>query len=199
MVLFDLGGVLVEINGLPEMHAWTGHRYSDKQFWEMWLKSPVVRTFETGRSTPEQFARAIIGEMGLSVGLREFLRSFIRWPTRLYPGTPELLAALGKQYRTACFSNSNALHWPIIMKEMGIEKMFDTHFASHLMGRLKPDPDAFEFVLQTLDCRASAVLFVDDNELNVKSARALGMNAYRVGGPQGVADLFGAFIDRIEF
>ena len=43
VILFDLGGVIVELGGLPEMREWTGNRYSDEKFWEMWLNSSAVR------------------------------------------------------------------------------------------------------------------------------------------------------------
>ena len=93
---------------------------------------------------------------------------------------------LRNTYTLACMSNSNILHWPILMKDMGLEKMFHHHFASHLMKTLKPDKASFEYVLQGLDCKASAVLFLDDNDINVKSAREIGMIAHRVEGPQEI-------------
>jgi len=54
------------------------------------------------------------------------------------------------------------------------------------MKTLKPDKASFEYVLQGLDCKASAVLFLDDNDINIKRAREMGMSAYRVEGPQEI-------------
>jgi putative hydrolase of the HAD superfamily len=62
--------------------------------------------------------------------------------------------------------------------------MFDQHFASHLTGKLKPDRESFEHVLQSLNCDPSAILFLDDNEMNVKAARSIGIIAYRTEGAQ---------------
>ena len=186
IILFDLGGVLVELTGVPTMLKWTNNKYDDEQFWQVWINSPAVRSFEKGSSTKEQFAKQIIREMDLPVGEPEFINAFRQWPKGLFPGVSNLIERLKNNYTLACLSNSNALHWPILMKEMGLEKMFKYHFASHLMSKLKPDKESYEYVLQCLDCKASSVLFLDDNDINVKSAKEIGMIAYRVKGPREI-------------
>jgi putative hydrolase of the HAD superfamily len=68
------------------------------------------------------------------------------------------------------------------MNEMELGPAFDYHFASHLMGKVKPDIDAFDYVVNALAVPASKILFFDDNELNVEAAQQVGMNAIRVVG-----------------
>jgi glucose-1-phosphatase len=93
-----------------------------------------------------------------------------------------MLARIPSSYRRAVLSNSNALHWPRVRDDMGFGPAFDSHFVSHLTGRIKPDADAFEHVLDSLGCRPGQVLFLDDNLLNVEASQSLGMNAVRVRG-----------------
>jgi HAD superfamily hydrolase (TIGR01509 family) len=83
-------------------------------------------------------------------------------------------------------SNSNALHWPRVLNEMGLGPAFDRHFVSHLTGRIKPDLEAFEHVTDSLRCMPEHVLFLDDNVLNVEAAQSLGMHAIRVRGADEV-------------
>jgi HAD superfamily hydrolase (TIGR01509 family) len=45
---------------------------------------------------------------------------------------------------------------------MQFNSVFDSHFVSHLTGRIKPDPDAHEHVVNTLGCMPHHVLFLDD-------------------------------------
>ncbi len=191
VILFDLGGVLVELTGVPVMLKWTNHRYDDNSLWAAWLNSPAVRSFEKGYSTPEQFADELIREMDLPVGRDEFIHRFRKWPKGLFPGVSSIVEGLKDKYTLACLSNSNVLHWPILMQEMGLEKMFHYHFASHLMRKLKPDRESFEFVLQRLGCKASSVLFLDDNDINVKSAQEIGMMAYRAAGSSEISHALG--------
>jgi len=191
IILFDLGGVLVELTGVPIMLKWTNNRYNAETLWKAWLTSPAVRSFEKGCSSAEQFADELIREMDLPVEKTEFIDRFREWPKGLFPGVSGLMKKLKRRYTLACLSNSNVVHWPILMKEMGLEKMFQYCFASHLMRKLKPDRDSFEYVLQQLGCKASSVLFLDDNDINVKSAREIGMIAYRAAGPREIEHALG--------
>src|SRR6516225_9700215 len=63
VVLFDVGGVLVELRGIATMLGWFGGSVSVEDMWRLWLSSPVVRRFETGRTTPDEFAEQIIREL----------------------------------------------------------------------------------------------------------------------------------------
>jgi len=182
VVLFDLGGVLVELSGVPTMLAWMSNRVSSEELWKMWLTSPVVRAFETGRATPEWFADQLIAEMGLLIGTRQLLDEFAGWPRGLFPGALELIGRVPRRYTRATLSNSNALHWPRLMEEMQLAEAFDQYFASHLMGKIKPDEEVFQHVTGTLNCAADEVFFLDDNKLNVEAAQAIGMNAVQVKG-----------------
>ncbi len=191
LILFDLGGVLVELTGLPTMLQWTNHKYDVEALWEKWLRSPAVRAFETGRSTADQFAEDIIEEMALPVAKPEFIERFTHWPRGLFPGVPPLLDKLKIDYTLACFSNSNSLHWPILMNEMALETKFSYHFGSHLIGKVKPDKEAFEHVVNHLNCKPGSVIFLDDNIINVESALEMGMRAFRAKGPKEVEVILG--------
>jgi putative hydrolase of the HAD superfamily len=182
VLLFDVGGVLVQLGGVTVILEWLGNRMSAEELWRRWLQSAAVRQFETGQIDAWTFAAGVIAEFELPVGPRQFLDSFVGWPTGLYPGTLEMLECIPRRYQRALLSNSNALHWPRVLDEMGLGPAFDNHFVSHLTGRIKPDPAAFEHVLATLGCSAEQVLFLDDIALNVDAARTLGMNAVQVQG-----------------
>ncbi len=182
VVLFDLGGVLVELAGVPTMLAWMNNRISPEELRTMWLRSPAVREFETGRATPEAFASGLIAEMALPVSGEKLLLEFTLWPRGLFPGALELVDRIPPAYTRATLSNSNALHWPRLMNDLQLAGAFDHHFASHQIRKIKPDQEAFRHVTDTLGCAAEEVLFLDDNELNVETARSLGMKAVQVKG-----------------
>jgi len=193
VLLFDVGGVLVQLSGIDIMLEWLGNAMSADEMWVKWLRSDSVREFETGMIDAGEFATRITREFSLIVEPRAFLESFAGWPTGLYPGTLELLARIPRRYQRALLSNSNALHWPRVRNDMQLGAAFDNHFISHLTGRIKPDADAFEHVVESLGCLAEQVLFLDDNLLNVDAARGIGMHAVRVRGPDEVLRALGDF------
>jgi glucose-1-phosphatase len=182
VLLFDVGGVLVELSGASTLLDWLEHRITAEELWSMWLHSPSVRAFETGRIDDRQFAVGVLAELRLDVEPGLFLQSFTHWATGLYPGALEMIERIPSHYRLALLSNSNVLHWRRVLDEIGLGAVFEHQFASHLMGKIKPDAEAFEHVLESLDCRASQVLFLDDNALNIEAARKIGMGAQLVRG-----------------
>lgn len=184
VLLFDLGGVLIELNDLSTLLHLDGDEMPINKLWSDWLSSPAARAFEMGISTKEQFADKYIEETNLPIKRNEFLNAFTQLPKGLYPDAHRLIERCRDRYFIACLSNTNALHWQRLTHEMGIDGMFDQHFASHLTGKLKPDRESFEHVLQSLNCDPSAILFLDDNEMNVKAARSFGIIAYRTEGAQ---------------
>jgi glucose-1-phosphatase len=182
VLLFDVGGVLVQLSGVDIMLEWLGNSVSTDELWRLWLRSESVRKFETGQIDAGEFADRTIEEFGLAVEPQRFLESFAEWPSGLYPGTLEMLARIPPSYRRALLSNSNSLHWPRVSNDMGLGPVFDSHFISHLTGKIKPDADAFERVVDSLGCTPGQVLFLDDNSLNVEAAQSFGMHAIRVRG-----------------
>ncbi len=181
-LVFDLGGVIVELKGAPILNEWAGADDTPEQSWEKWLTSKAPRAFESGLIDENTFASKIVEELSLSISKEEFLDYFISLPIGPFPGAIETLQKLKQRYTTALFSNSNILHWERKMNEMKLGPVFDHHFASHLMGKVKPDIEAFNSIVADLAVSPSKILFFDDNEMNVKAAQQVGINATRVVG-----------------
>jgi glucose-1-phosphatase len=182
VVLFDVGGVLVQLSGIEIMLDWLGHTKTPEEIWHLWLHSETVRRFETARIDAAAFAIGVTDEFALPIAPERFLDSFTNWPMKLYPSTAEMLSRIPDSYRCALLSNNNALHWPRIVTDLNLGGLIDNHFVSHLTGRIKPDADAFAHVVEALECRPAEVLFLDDNRLNVDAAAHFGMQAIRVIG-----------------
>jgi putative hydrolase of the HAD superfamily len=185
-LLFDLGGVLVEIVGAEHMLQWCPTLPDTETLWRRWLASPSVRSYETGKSTRTEFAQSVIAEFGLPVGPEAFLAEFEWWPRRLYDDATTLLEALKPRFRLASLSNTNELHWERFSREWNLPSHFHANFPSYAVGRLKPDADYFQHVLDTLDIAPQNVLFIDDNAVNVAAAAQLGILSRQAVGPTGV-------------
>jgi putative hydrolase of the HAD superfamily len=189
VIFFDLGGVLIELTGVPRMLEWIGWEQSthtEEDLWNRWLESPAVRTFETGKSTPGEFAQSMIAEFGLPVEPSQFLEEFASWPRGWYPGATDLLRRLRENYTVASLSNANGLHWVRVLDEFELEKHIPYNFPSHVTGFLKPDRQAFANVISELGKPAEQFIFLDDNTANVEAARAVGMNSFKVHGLESV-------------
>lgn len=174
VVLFDLGGVLLH---LRDTGATFGVTENERDFHRRWILSHSVREFERGAIDFDEFAKRVVGELDLPYDAAEFLSRFDSWPGDLYPGVPEMLQELTLDYRVALLSNTNAVHWQRDNVAGVLEPLFDHAFLSFRTGLLKPDAEAFGQVMNHYDCMARAILFLDDNPLNIEAAQAIGIQA----------------------
>jgi glucose-1-phosphatase len=178
VLLFDLGGVLVESSGQAALQALLP-QMEEAEILTRWHACRAVGLFERGGISPQAFAAMFVAEWQLSIEPAEFLRLFTAWVRGFYPGAEPLLRRLRKQHRIACLSNTNAAHWAQLSS---IPAAFDICIASHLSGHMKPDRAAYEHAVSRLAAPASDIYFFDDLLPNVAAARRIGINAFHVRG-----------------
>lgn len=179
VLLFDLGGVLVENVGFERLNALLPSPLPAEELKTKWLASPAVRAFEVGSSSPEAFASSVVAEWQLSLSAPSFLEAFTGWPKGLYPGAAALLSGLRSRYTLACLSNSNEVHWK---RFDGFREHFDISLSSHLLRQAKPDAACFQSALRACGAPIDEVAFFDDSLTNVIAARTLGIEAFHVNG-----------------
>ncbi len=183
VLLFDLGGVLLKLNDPVEIFDLQG---SITDFKERWLRSPSVRTFESGAIDSEEFAKRIVVEAELPYGWQEFIERFDAWPGRLYDETIGVLEAIPNTYSRALLSNINALHWGREEISGRLSSHLDRTFLSFETGFVKPDREAFDLVVNTYGCQPQEILFFDDTPSSVSAAADFGMHAVRALGIDAV-------------
>lgn len=187
VLLFDLGGVLLHLNDPLETFD---VNMSDAEFRERWLVSEATRKHESGLIQIDEFASSMVTELQLPYGTDEFIRRFDRWPGALFEKTLSMLDELSKRFRLAILSNVSARHWDIPHIGQPVTAHVEHTFLSYKTGLLKPDDACYVDVVESLGCGPERILFFDDNILNVKAARSLGLRAaHTLGADQLVANL----------
>jgi HAD superfamily hydrolase (TIGR01509 family) len=182
VVLFDLGGVIVDLAGLEQFLD--RHRLERATFWPAWLELGAGNKFESGRSTPAEFAASFLRQFEIDLTPEEFLTEFSEWPSGLLPGAEELVDDVRSVGAiTATLSNTNPIHWNSVFSQNVIVPMFDRHFPSFELGMAKPARALFERVVNMLAVNAAEVTFLDDNLVNVEAAREAGLAAFHVRSP----------------
>lgn len=181
VVLFDLGGVLIEFTGVSTMLDLTGMTDAT-EFWQRWLACPWVRRFESGQCGASEFAAGLVDDWRLAIDPHAFLDAFARWPTGPLPGALELVKLVKRTVVVGCLSNTNELHWRGSVAAWPLLHEFDHRFASFQMGLLKPDLAAFQYVADLLGVDPKRVVFLDDNLVNVDGAAAAGFQAFHAAG-----------------
>lgn len=182
VLLFDLGGVLVEFSGIEGLRGLLRTPSDEAAVRQRLVACPLLRQFEVGGLEPSAFAEAFVNEWDLVVPPTTFLNEFRSWSRALLPGARELLDMLRPRYRLAALSNSNAVHWERNTTELGVTGLFEAAYSSHQLGCHKPEPAIYREALARLGVPAERVAFFDDFEPNVAGARAEGITAFHVRG-----------------
>lgn len=180
-VVFDLGGVLLEVDP-PTAIAGYGEAEvqlpSMEEVEERCRQVPEVRGFETGEVSAREFGEAVVETFGLPWSVPYFLDRYKSLIRGVVPAMERLLQELtAREYRLACLSNTNPLHWQWVEDNTPLSNYFHRIFLSFEMGVVKPEPRIFQQVLEALGVAAEKVLFFDDKAENIRAARDAGMRA----------------------
>ena len=186
VLLFDLGGVLVEFSGVQDLALLLQGRLSESEILEKMSHYLPMEQFGLGKLSREEFGNRFVKDWNLPLPGEDFLREFQSWSKRLYPGAVELLTLLRPRFRLAALSNSNELHWERNTNDLGVNDLFEVAISSHQVGLYKPDPQIYLIALDRLGVSPERVMYFDDVLAYVTAASALGIRAFQVEGVQGV-------------
>jgi epoxide hydrolase-like predicted phosphatase len=185
-IVFDIGGVLeVAPDGREPMAAFDGMVAA----WESRLgaQSGALRAhLERGRTgglvgayTEQQWQRELRAAFGMSAGdLAAFVDEF--WDLYLGALNVELadyLRGLRAHYRTALLSNSFVGAREREHERYGFGDLTETIVYSHEVGVAKPDARIYTITCERLGVRPDEIVFLDDVEAYIASAREAGLEA----------------------
>lgn len=94
-----------------------------------------------------------------------------------------LLKDLSRRYKIAIFTNSRKIWAQRALKALGLSGIIKDKYlvyAERVDNQLKPEPGAFRLMFKRTGLKAREILFLDDKERNISSARRLGMAAMMV-------------------
>ncbi|MEZ5894345.1 MAG: HAD family phosphatase [Parvularculaceae bacterium] len=185
ILLFDLGGVVVDYRGPERLAALSGGRLSLDDA-RAALSSDILHAFERGEVSELTFGEAMVRDCGLDLTPSAFIAEFETWPERFLPGAAALIESLKGRYGLACLSNINEPHWRRC-HALDLPRLFDAHFLSHEMGARKPEPEIYDAVIASLGAPAADFVFFDDVETNIAAAKAHGMSAFHVSPDRGLS------------
>lgn len=159
---------LMRITGLPAEQL-------DPLYWADRL------AFDEGKLTGEAYWRGILHQAGLTLP-PSAVEELIHWDARMWMtlNPPMLAWAAALQARgllTAVLSNIGDTTQQAMERELKWLTRFDVLVWSYQLRMAKPDPAIYRYALNKLGTQPAETLFIDDREVNVEAAAALGMQA----------------------
>ena len=196
-IIFDLGGVLFDIN--YHLTAEAFEKIGVKDFKNIFAKkgqADVIDRLEEGKIGIDELTKELSVLCGINLSKQQVIEA---WNVMLFNiPTPrfELLKELRKKYRVFLYSNINEIHeigvHQRLQEKYGIanlENHFEKVYYSHLIGIRKPNKEGFLYIIDDQQINANETLFIDDTISNIEGAQKAGLQTIFLSGGLTVLDL----------
>lgn len=188
-LLFDLGGVLIDIDFGRAIAAWAPYTALPPEVLRQTFKRDLqYEAHERGEMGDKQYFAHLAASLQLDASMEQieagwnaiFVGEFLR--------TRQWVESVKGILPCYAFSNTNASHMAVWSQRFPrVVGAFERIFASHQLGLRKPERAAFDQVCALIGKAAGSVLFFDDLADNVQAAQDAGLQAVRVRSPDDVA------------
>lgn len=201
-IIFDLGGVLLDLNmeGIGEACKHLGINLElffvkaeslpprgevgrgASTVCQGISASKVITEYQVGKVTSEEFLSLVLSHCGKGITREDIMEVWDACIGLIPKERLDLIKKLRRKgYHTHLLSNTNDLHWEEIKRryfsEEGYtcEDLFDHVFVSHEVHLAKPDPEIYRQAVRQIGRPAKQCLFIDDAQVNVEGAKKEGL------------------------
>lgn len=182
-IVFDLGGVVVKLNIDGALRELARQSNTDAQIIREHLSTPdesglsINAKMELGMLTPDEYVNAISQPLNQKLSREEIIELKMQIIQGEDEETIELIRALSRQKKIACFSNTHELHWNHMTRHYQAFQFFEKKIASHLIRAAKPEQKAFARACREIGADPQKCLFIDDVLINAEAAREFGWHS----------------------
>jgi HAD superfamily hydrolase (TIGR01509 family) len=179
-IYFDLGNVLIsfdhsratrsiaELTGIPPERAG-----------QILFSSGLQTQYEKGEISTEEFHRIFCKQAQVDISLESlcYAASNIFEPL---DDSIQLLQTLNQAgHRLGLLSNTCDCHWQFLLSDVRfkfLHSSFEQTVLSYIEGCVKPGTDIYRIAANRANCYPESILFIDDKQENVQSARSYGFD-----------------------
>ncbi|HAV43680.1 TPA: hypothetical protein DCX15_06705 [bacterium] len=193
-IIFDLGKVILDFDHhliTQKLSQISG--YDEAKLFDLIFASDLVKSFDEGRLSPNDFFREIIGILNTEI---DFERFTLIWNDIFFPpkeGMVKLLSQLKEErYHLYLLSNTNILHFEYIWERHEILRVFEGYILSYQLGVTKPDPQIYLEALKRSNSPPERCIYIDDIEEFAEAATSAGIKGIHF---QSIEKLYGMLIE----
>lgn len=175
---FDCGGVLLA-------DSWSPDEISEEfgvphgALWDRTQEN--LKPLGRGEISVDDFLTRVLKDYGLPM---EKVKKMVRRRMHvMFPENFELIRNLKGSYELVLMNNEG-LEWNRYrVRKFKLDKLFDHIYSSCDLGVAKPDEEYYREVLRRLGVEPRDLVFIDNMERNIKSARKQGINSILFESP----------------
>lgn len=197
LILFDLGGVLIDIDYQATEDAFVrlGVHHFQQQYTQF-QQNKLFDLFETGQISAQHFINKLLPITQKGTSPNDVVHAWNAMIGEFPREKLALLERLSKQKRIALLSNTNEIHMVQVKRawkkvcSFEFESMFEQVFLSHEIQQRKPAVTTFHWVCEKLQVQAEKILFIDDSPQHIAGALSAGLQTHFYENP---ADFYALF------
>lgn len=196
-IIFDLGGVLLNLDHEAPVRAFAGLGIPNfEAFYSKAVQSTLFTDLETGRISPQTFRERLREYLPLQISDERLDEAWNSILLDFRPGSIRFLEQLKEKRRTFLLSNTNAIHHAVFSNRLrenhgysDIGELLEKAYYSHEMGKRKPDPAIFEYVIKESQLNVKSTLFIDDTDEHILAAQKLGLQTHHLQDHETIEEL----------
>jgi 2-haloacid dehalogenase len=193
-LVFDAYGTLFDVQSVGSQcdKLWPGQGTSVSRIWRSkqleysWLRT-LMRQYVDFETLTADALRWSCESLGLSCGPTVIERLLAAYRNlAVFPDVLTALRGLGSRKR-AILSNGSPAMLQAVVRNSGLEDLFDVVMSVDALAVYKPDPRVYQLAADTLHVEASRIGFVSANGWDISGAKSFGLRTYwinRTGVPR---------------
>jgi glucose-1-phosphatase len=182
-IIFDLGGVILDINYQNTIDAFQrlGFRDFDKHYTQA-KQDGVFDAFEEGKISSKDFIDSLKPHLPESAKNEDIIAAWNAMLLNWSVDKIDFIKSLQDKYQIFLFSNTNEIHKTYFEKTLqqqirliSLDELFIKTYYSHEFGHRKPHPESFKLLLDENQLNAKETLFIDDSIQHMEGAKTTGL------------------------
>lgn len=185
-VIFDLGGVIIDLNESATIKAFADLFEKSEEEIRLFSKEPFFKEYEVGKIDDPTFRAKIREEFEYTGSDDKIDAAWNAMLGKIDKDKVELIHRMSEKYTLFVMSNTNDIHirfFHKLFEHISGGRSFNTYFKevylSQEIGERKPNPGAWQVILNDHQLAAENCLFIDDKLENIEAVRKLGMQGYQ--------------------
>ncbi|TKK71452.1 HAD family phosphatase [Ilyomonas limi] len=196
-IIFDLGGVFIEIDYAKTQQAFTNLQVQNfHQFYTQSHANDLFEALEMGKIDAATFYNNFRSHTNTTLADEQIKESWNALLGSFYEDRLQWLDKIKNKYKLFLLSNTNAIHHKAFTKtyqQQTGKRSFDDYFIkayySHEIGLRKPYVEAYQYVLNEQGLKAEETLFIDDTLPNIEGAKKAGLQTIHLKPGLSLLDL----------
>src|SRR5690606_32219712 len=152
-ILFDLGGVLIDIDYHATTSAFANLNVPNfDEIYSQALQTDLFDRFETGKISSQHFINLLLEKLPTRITPNEVVSAWNAMILDFQPKKITYLESLRSSHKISLLSNTNDIHMDKVRRKLklvsdkSLEDYFDFTFLSQEIGYRKPEAAAFQLV-----------------------------------------------------